>query len=117
MMLQTQTYNSSLYSEIRADISSKPGEFTAQLFKQIEGEFIAISDKVDVNVNLLNQDLFDSIGSNKDNDFWKKLYSIRAKANDYLAEYCGINGADFGRYMMQNSACKVWEKYYVWNRY
>ena len=34
-----------------------------------------------------------------------------------LVGYCGINGADFGRYMMQNSACKVWEKYDVWDRY
>ncbi len=69
----------------------KPGEFTAQLFKQIEGEFIAITDKVDVNVNLLNQDVFDSIDSNKDNDFWKKLYSIRAKANDFSAEMKDVN--------------------------
>jgi len=40
-----------------------------------------------------------------------------AKTYDRLVGYCIINGADFGRYMMQNSACKVWEKYDVWNRY
>ena len=36
---------------------------------------------------------------------------------DRLVGYCEINDTDFGRYMMQNSACKVWEKYDVWNRY
>ena len=40
-----------------------------------------------------------------------------AKTYDRLVGYCSINGADFGQYMMQNSACKVWEKYDVWNRY
>ena len=40
-----------------------------------------------------------------------------AKTYDRLVGYCSINGADFGAYMMQNSACKVWEKYDVWNRY
>ena len=40
-----------------------------------------------------------------------------AKTYDRLVGYCEINGTDFGRYMMQNSTCKVWEKYDVWNRY
>ena len=40
-----------------------------------------------------------------------------AKTYDRLVGYCEINGTDFGRYMMQNSACKVWEKYDVWDRY
>ena len=40
-----------------------------------------------------------------------------AKTYDRLVGYCSINGTDFGRYMMQNSACKVREKYDVWNRY
>mgnify|MGYP002632390891 CR=1 FL=1 len=40
-----------------------------------------------------------------------------AKTYDRLVGYCSINGADFGRYMMQNSACKVWEKCDVWDRY
>jgi hypothetical protein len=35
--------------------------------------------------------VFDSIDSNKDNDFWKKLYSIRAKANDFSAEMKDVN--------------------------
>jgi endonuclease YncB( thermonuclease family) len=40
-----------------------------------------------------------------------------AKTYDRLVGYCEVNGTDFGRYMMQNSACKVWEKYDVWDRY
>ena len=40
-----------------------------------------------------------------------------AKTYDRLVGYCETNGVDFGRYMMQNSTCKVWEKYDVWNRY
>ena len=40
-----------------------------------------------------------------------------AKTYDRLVGYCEINGADFGRYMMENSACRVWEKYDVWDRY
>ena len=33
-----------------------------------------------------------------------------AKTYDRLVGYCEINGADFGRYMMENSSYKVWEK-------
>ena len=40
-----------------------------------------------------------------------------AKTYDRLVGYCEINGEDFGSYMMQNSSCKVWEKYDVWDRY
>ena len=40
-----------------------------------------------------------------------------AKTYDRFVGYCSVNGVDFGRFMMQNSSCKVWEKYDVWNRY
>ena len=40
-----------------------------------------------------------------------------AKTYDRLVGYCTINGADFGRYMIDNSSCAVWKKYDVWNRY
>ena len=40
-----------------------------------------------------------------------------AKTYDRLVGYCEINGADFGQYMMNNSSCKVWEKYDVWDKY
>ena len=40
-----------------------------------------------------------------------------AKTYDRLVGYCSVCGSDFGLHMMQNSSCKVWEKYDVWNRY
>ena len=40
-----------------------------------------------------------------------------AKTYDRLVGYCSVGGADFGSYMMNNSSCKVWEKYDVWDRY
>jgi len=40
-----------------------------------------------------------------------------AKTYDRLVGYFSINGADFGAYMMDESSCKVWEKYDVWDRY
>jgi endonuclease YncB( thermonuclease family) len=40
-----------------------------------------------------------------------------AKTYVRLVGHCSVGGSDFGLYMMQNSTCKVWEKYDVWNRY
>ena len=40
-----------------------------------------------------------------------------AKTYDRLVGYCSVGGTDFGLFMMQNSSCKVWEKYDVWDRY
>ena len=40
-----------------------------------------------------------------------------ARTYDRLVGYCSIKGTDFGLFMMQNSACKVWEKFDVWDRY
>ena len=40
-----------------------------------------------------------------------------ARTYDRLVAYCAIDEVDFGQYMMQNSSCKFWEKYDVWDRY
>ena len=40
-----------------------------------------------------------------------------ATTYDRLVGYCKVNGVDFGRMMMNQSECTVWEKYDVWNRY
>jgi endonuclease YncB( thermonuclease family) len=40
-----------------------------------------------------------------------------AKSYDRLVSYCSVGGSDFGLFMMQNSSCKFWPKYDVWNRY
>ena len=40
-----------------------------------------------------------------------------AKTYDRLVGYCEVKGSDFGRMMMDNSQCKVWRKYDIWDRY
>ena len=40
-----------------------------------------------------------------------------AKTYDRLVGYCEVAGSDFGRMMMDNSECKVWRKYDIWDRY
>lgn len=40
-----------------------------------------------------------------------------AKTYDRLVGYCSVAGSDFALFMMQNSACKIWEKYDTWDRY
>ena len=40
-----------------------------------------------------------------------------AKTYDRLVGYCEVKGSDFGRMMMDNSQCKVWREYDVWDRY
>ena len=39
------------------------------------------------------------------------------KTYDRLVGYCSIGGLDFGKMMMSQTSCKVWEKFDVWNRY
>jgi endonuclease YncB( thermonuclease family) len=39
------------------------------------------------------------------------------KTYDRLVGYCSIENQDFGLFMMLNSACKLWKKYDVWDRY
>lgn len=40
-----------------------------------------------------------------------------AKTYDRVVGYCSIDGKDFGRTMMNQTSCKLWAKYDVWNRY
>ena len=40
-----------------------------------------------------------------------------ATTYDSVVGYCKINGIDFGKTMMDNTSCKLWKKYDVWNRY
>ena len=39
------------------------------------------------------------------------------KTYDRLVGYCSIGGVDFGKMMMGQTSCKVWEKFDVWSRY
>ena len=40
-----------------------------------------------------------------------------AKTYDRVVGYCSINGIDFGRMMMDETSCKLWAKYDIWNKY
>ena len=40
-----------------------------------------------------------------------------AKTYDRVVGYCSIGGSDFGKTMMDQTSCKLWAKYDVWNRY
>ena len=40
-----------------------------------------------------------------------------AKTYDRVVGYCSIDGKDFAQTMMDNTSCKLWAKYDVWNRY
>ena len=40
-----------------------------------------------------------------------------AKTYDRFVAYCSIDGKDFGEYMIQNSLCKPWKKFDIWNKY
>ena len=40
-----------------------------------------------------------------------------ATTYDRVVGYCSIGGVDFGKTMMDNTSCKVWKKYDIWNRY
>lgn len=59
-----------------------PDTYSAQLFKQIEGKFTALSDKIDFKVNPLNSVNLESITSNSVLEFWDDLYNTRSRTND-----------------------------------
>jgi endonuclease YncB( thermonuclease family) len=40
-----------------------------------------------------------------------------AKTYDRVVGYCSIEGKDFARTMMNETSCKLWAKYDVWDRY
>ena len=40
-----------------------------------------------------------------------------AKTYDRVVGYCSIEGKDFARTMMNETSCKFWAKYDVWDRY
>ena len=40
-----------------------------------------------------------------------------AKSYDRYVAYCEINGSDFGESLMQETSCRAWKKFDIWNRY
>ena len=40
-----------------------------------------------------------------------------AKSYDRFVAYCEIKGSDFGESLMQETSCRAWKKFDIWNRY
>ncbi len=40
-----------------------------------------------------------------------------AKSYDRFVGYCSINGEDYGEILISQSACRIWKKYDIWERY
>ena len=49
--------------------------------------------------------------------FHTMLEYSNVKTYDCLVGYCEVKGSDFAKMMMDNSQCKVWREYDVWDRY
>ncbi len=86
--------NWDLSSESTSIISSKnfnkdesgymvnPGEYSAQLFKQVAGEFISISEKIDFNVKQLTKSSIKGSSVSIISEFRDELHNLRDQANN-----------------------------------
>lgn len=64
-----------------------PGTYSAQLFKQIDGVFAEISDKVDFEVELLQQHSMATISPEQVASHWENMSELWAKINDFNLEF------------------------------
>ena len=86
--------NWNLYSESKGTITTKninrdasgillnPGEYSAQLFKQIDGEFSSISTKVNFNVKRLRDGALNNASDLEKIGYSAKIYKLRNKGNE-----------------------------------
>ena len=86
--------NWDLSSESKSIISSKnfnkdesgymvnPGEYSAQLFKQVAGEFISISEKITFNVKQLTKSSIKGSAVSITSEFRDELHNLRDQANN-----------------------------------
>jgi len=86
--------NWDLSSESKSIISSKnfnkdesgymvnPGEYSAQLFKQVAGEFISISEKITFNVKQLTKSSIKGSAVSITSEFRVELHNLRDQANN-----------------------------------
>ena len=86
--------NWDLSSESKSIISSKnfnkdesgymvnPGEYSAQLFKQVAGEFISISEKITFNVKQLTKSSIKGSSVSITSEFRDELHNLRDQANN-----------------------------------
>ena len=61
-----------------------PGKYSAQLFKQVEGEFISISEKIFFNVRQLTESSIKGSSISIISEFKDDLYNSNEKANNLL---------------------------------
>ena len=59
-----------------------PGEYSAQLFKQIEGEYISISDKKTFKVNQISKGALEGVSIEQISQFRQKLNNLRNDGNN-----------------------------------
>ena len=59
-----------------------PGEYSAQLFKQVEGEFISISEKIFFNVRQLTESSITGSSISIISDFKDELNNSNENANN-----------------------------------
>ena len=63
-----------------------PGEYSAQLFKQIEGEYISISDKRTFKVNQISKGAIEGVSIEQISQFRDKLNNLRNDGNNLSNE-------------------------------
>ena len=83
--LSSEATNTITTKNINKDITGpmvNPDNYTAQLFKQIEGEFIAISDRIDVKIKPLHKNNSSNSSYNSVVKFWNDVYELRTNTNE-----------------------------------
>ncbi|MBE50218.1 MAG: glycosyl hydrolase [Flavobacteriales bacterium] len=82
----TSVSNSTITNEnVEKNLSGplvQPDDYTAQLFKQIKGEFIEISEKVNIKVKPLFAPQKNGKNYQEVVKYWNKIYLLRNQAND-----------------------------------
>ncbi|MFK7806383.1 MAG: WD40/YVTN/BNR-like repeat-containing protein [Saprospiraceae bacterium] len=71
----------------RTGYSVGPGDYSAQLFKQIDGNYIEMSAKVKFEVEQSNPGSLDGGSSEEVVQHWKNILSMRAKTTDLYADW------------------------------
>lgn len=77
-----QTISKENMSSKRLGYQVGPGDYTAQLFKQIQGSYTAIGEKVSFEVKQLNKGALDGSTPDVVVEHWTKIAKIRAKTGD-----------------------------------
>ena len=58
------------------------GNYSAQIYKKIEGKFTAISKKMDIKIKPLNKQHSENISTSIVVEFWNKVYVLKSKTKD-----------------------------------